>query len=120
MSVLSGERLIGLPGGGVAHFAALYPPIGTLHSRALTGHDALMSFDIFLQSFRDGDGSSGDGEAVLELLEPVVVRRENVWALIATVDGGADVYGLDNAATGLMVNHVSGMAMYALLYDIAR
>ncbi|MEO5898523.1 MAG: hypothetical protein ABIR68_00165 [Ilumatobacteraceae bacterium] len=79
-----------------------------------------MSFDIFLQSFRDGEGGAGDGDAALALLEPFVVRRENGCAQIATADGGADVYGLDDAATGLMINHVSGRAIYSLLYDIAR
>ena len=39
---------------------------------------------------------------------------------IATADGEADIYGVDDAATGLMVNHLSGTAAYALLYDIAR
>jgi hypothetical protein len=79
-----------------------------------------VSFDIFLQAFRAGDATVGDGEAALELLEPLIVQRENGWARIATADGEADVYGIDDAATGLVFNHVSGVVAYALLFDIAR
>jgi hypothetical protein len=79
-----------------------------------------VSFDIYLQPFRDGGSGTGDGEAAMKLLAPLVARRENNWARIATADGEADVYGIDNAATGLMVNHVGGSEVYGLLYDLAR
>jgi hypothetical protein len=79
-----------------------------------------VSFDIFLKSFRDGDGSTGDGDAALRILDPVIVQREIGWARIVTADGEADVYGIDDAANGLMVNHASGDAVYGFLYDVAR
>ena len=40
----------------------------------------------------------GNGEAALRLLQPLVTQRESKWPRIATVDGEADVYGIDNAA----------------------
>jgi hypothetical protein len=84
------------------------------------GHDALVSFDIFLQGFLNGGSGLGDGEAVRELLEPLVIQRDNGWARIATADGEADVFGLDDPVSGLMVNRVSGVAAFELLYDVAR
>jgi hypothetical protein len=86
---------------------------------ARSGQSALVSFDIFLQAFRNGGGSVGDGSAVLRLIEGMVTHRGNGWASIATADGEADIYGLDDPATGVMANHLSGAAD-ALLYDIAR
>jgi hypothetical protein len=38
------------------------------------------------------------------------------WALAR---GEADVYGIDNGATGLMFDYLSGIAAYALPYDVA-
>jgi hypothetical protein len=39
--------------------------------------------------------------------------------VLKTVDGAADVYGLDTADKGIMVNHASGMAIWDVLFTTA-
>ena len=79
-----------------------------------------VSFDIFLQSFRRGDHESGEGDAAMQLIAPLISQRTEDWARLATGDGGADVFGIDEPSTGLMFNRVSGVAAWSLLFDVAR
>ncbi len=79
-----------------------------------------MSFGIYLQAFRDGDASEGDGDAALALLRPFIAAREEDFVRLATQDGEADVYGLDDPGNGLTFDHVSGRAAWDLIYAVSR
>jgi hypothetical protein len=79
-----------------------------------------VSFDIFLQGFRDGDAADGDGDSALTVLEPLITRRETDWVRVTTADGGSDVFGIDEPASGLMFNRISGRAIWSVIFDVAR
>jgi hypothetical protein len=79
-----------------------------------------VSFDIFLQGFRCGEHELGEGDAAMELIAPLISQRDGGWARLATDDGEADVFGIDQPSTGLMFNHVSGLAAWSLLFEVAR
>ena len=79
-----------------------------------------MSFDIFLQRFVDGEAVDADVDSMLAILGPLITDRTASWARIVTADGGADVYGIDNPASGLMINHASGRAVWDVLFELAR
>ena len=79
-----------------------------------------MSFDIFLQGFRRGEPEPGDGDAAMDLIAPLISQRGDDWALVATDDGEAEVFGIDQPSTGLMFSHVTGIAAWSLLFDVAR
>jgi len=81
--------------------------------------DPAVSFDIFLEGFANGDPAECDGPAMLAVLEPLISDRRGDWARIVTADGEADVYGLDDPSAGLMVNHLSGVAAWDVLYQLA-
>ena len=79
-----------------------------------------MSFDIFLQGFRDGNGADGDYEAANQVLARYLVNldRRFDYALIRTPGGDeASVYGV--GATELMVTHSTGGEIYDVLYAVA-
>lgn len=78
-----------------------------------------MSFDVFLQGFRSGESTPGDSEAVHEVIDPLVVAQGEGWVRIGTTDGEADVYGMDDPASGLMVNHISGAAAWEVVFQVA-
>jgi hypothetical protein len=84
------------------------------------GHDAPMSLDIFLQGFRGGEAEPGNGDAAMKLITPLISERADGWARVVTNDGEADVFGIDQPSAGLMFNHVSGVAAWSLLFDVAR
>jgi hypothetical protein len=54
--------------------------------------------------------------ALTRLTNDAVTARTTV---LTTSDGAADVYGLDTAGGGLMVNHVSGEAIWDVLFTTA-
>lgn len=79
-----------------------------------------MSFDIFLQGFRGGQGDDGDWEAANEVLAPYLVRQDDRfdYALIRTPGGDeADAYGV--GGTSLMVSRSTGGKIYDVLYAVA-
>jgi hypothetical protein len=78
-----------------------------------------MSFDIFLQAFKAGDGATGDGAAARAVLRPLLPHGE-AGGFIETSDGTADVYGLDDADPGLMFNHVRGRQAWDVIYAAAH
>ncbi len=43
----------------------------------------------------------------MEALDATIVERAGDWARAVTVDGSADVYGIDDPGAGLMFNHAS-------------
>ena len=79
-----------------------------------------MSFDVFLQAFKGGDAADGDGDAVLDVLAPWIVEHGDGWVRIATSDGGADVYGIDTPASGVMCRRIEGRAAWDVVLDVAR
>src|SRR5579885_1014168 len=79
-----------------------------------------MSFDIFFLRFEGGDPSRGDDRAVEELLEPWIEEREKSWARVKTVDGEADVYGMETPGASLMINHASGRVIWDLMFELAH
>lgn len=83
-------------------------------------HDRAMSFDVFLQGFRNGDSVSGDRANVRDALDPFIADSGDTWANLKTADGDAEVYGFDDLSTGLMFTHFSGRAIWDVLFDVAR
>jgi hypothetical protein len=79
-----------------------------------------VSFDIFLQGFRSGQAEDGDGDAAMGVIAPLISDRAKGWVRVATDDGEADVFGVDEPSSGLMFNHVSGAAAWSLIFDVAR
>jgi hypothetical protein len=79
-----------------------------------------MSFDIFFQRFPGGDLPKSGAAMVAAYLAPMVKLRDASWARIATVDGQADVFGMDRLATGFMMNHASGRAVWDVMFELAR
>lgn len=74
-----------------------------------------------LQPFLDGEAGRADGELLLSLIAPYVERREDHlgFAVLRFPDGEADLYGLSDPASGLMVNNVSGDAAWSFLVEAA-
>jgi hypothetical protein len=79
-----------------------------------------VGFDIFVQGFKDGDAATGDGEAALAVLDPLISLRGETWARISTSDGGVDVFGIDTAAWGLMFSRAQGQQAMDVIYEVAR
>lgn len=79
-----------------------------------------MSFDVFLQSFSSEEAASGDGAAVMRILEPLLENVDGDYAQIAVPGGQAEVYGLEDPHTGLMVNRITGSAAWDVLVQIAK
>jgi len=79
-----------------------------------------MSFDIFLQAFRDGEGADADAAVLVRMLAPFIADRGEGWALLRFLDGEADVYGLDHLASGVMINHASGRLVWNLMFEMAQ
>jgi hypothetical protein len=81
---------------------------------ATRDHGAV-SFDIF---FERVDGGEADPDAVMAVLEPLVVERGDGFLRIATGDGEADVY-IGRPSDGAMVNHAAGRIVWDVMYDLA-
>lgn len=79
-----------------------------------------VSFDIFFQRFKNGDLAEGDRAAVESLRAPLVERRDDAWARIRTIDGEADLYGVDSLGSHLLINHASGRAIWDVMFELAR
>jgi hypothetical protein len=79
-----------------------------------------MSLDVFLQGFRNGDSANGDGAEVRKVLDPFIVESGDTWANVATADGNAEAYGLDDLSTGLMFTHLNGHEIWNVVFDVAR
>ena len=78
-----------------------------------------VSFDIFLQRFKAGDGVDGGAEEALDILRPYLVDTPHEgFASVRTIDGEAEVYGLDTGS--LMITEVSGEAIWQLIVDMAE
>jgi len=80
-----------------------------------------VSFDIFLQGFRDGAGTPGDQAAAIAIITPLLAGPiSGGYGRIVTADGEADLYGLGDSDEGLMVNRASGHQIWQVIVDIAR
>ena len=72
-----------------------------------------------MQRFRDGDADEADARTLHEVLEPHIVERSEGFALLRLADGAADVYGVDDLAPALMINHASGSAVWDRMFELA-
>ena len=79
-----------------------------------------MSFDVFLQGFRSEEAGSGDGVAVMGVLAPLIENTDGGYARIVVPGGQADVYGLEDPSSGLMVNRIAGSAAWDVLVEVAK
>jgi hypothetical protein len=80
-----------------------------------------VSFDIFFQRFENGEAAPADRGAVRTVLGPLIEEHGDGWARIRTSDGEADVYGIDNPASGsLMINRASGREVWAIMFGLGR
>jgi hypothetical protein len=78
-----------------------------------------VSFDIFLQSFKDGEAAPGKPEAARQALEPYLAGAPGEGcALVRTADGEADVYGV--GSDHLMFNHAGGEVIWQVVVDVAK
>jgi hypothetical protein len=71
-------------------------------------------------AFRGGDAVDGNGDAVATVLAPLITDRDGNWARVTTLDGGSDVFGVNEPASGLTFNHTTGRAIWAVMFDVAR
>ena len=79
-----------------------------------------MSFDVFVQAFRNGDATPADADAVRQILTQYVTETDSAgFARLSTADGGADLYGYDELGSGFMANHVSGSDAWEVLVRAA-
>src|SRR5689334_1317634 len=79
-----------------------------------------MSFDIFLQRFADERARQASGAKLIEILGPYIEGTPTSGCVgIRTQDGGADCHGVDHPDDGIMLNHLTGTAIWDLLFDIA-
>jgi len=78
----------------------------------------IVSFDIHLQGFVNGDAARSDDTAVLAALEPFIQDRGPGWFVLVTADGRAEVYASDLGA-GVMFTHASGRAVWDVIYAVA-
>jgi len=79
-----------------------------------------MSFDVFLQGFRNGASANGNGAEVRKVLDPFIVESGDTWANVATADGSAEAYGIDDLNTGLMFTHLNGREIWNVVFDAAH
>ncbi|MGH2885968.1 MAG: hypothetical protein ACRDPA_25285 [Solirubrobacteraceae bacterium] len=79
-----------------------------------------MSFDVFVQSFAQGDASAADGRLVAEHLRPYLVETRQAVGRLRFGDGDAAILGLENLASGFMVNHASERQVWDVLVAIAQ
>lgn len=102
---------------------------GLEHGAHLGGTGGLeslvVSFDVFVQRFRDGNAAPLSPGVFHEVFGPHVDRREPEHRLlhVRTADGGeADVYADadDPGSSSLMVNHFSGEMVSDLIVEYAR
>ncbi len=79
-----------------------------------------MSFDVFLQGFRQGHESNANQKKLAELLKPYLVETQQGLPELRFDDGDAAIFGVDDLASGFMVNHVSGRQAWDVLVAVAR
>ncbi len=79
-----------------------------------------MSFDIFVQRFRAGDGAEADAARVRQALAPHLEQVADGFPRLRAGGHTADIYGLDDLASGFMVNHVKDPVIFDVLVEVAR
>jgi hypothetical protein len=83
-----------------------------------------MSFDIFLQCFRNGKSATFERAIFDESFPAYFVDRERYPGLMRieySDGGGADIYVDDgDHVGGMMFNHCGGDAFFDALYELAR
>ncbi|UAK31334.1 hypothetical protein K8O92_26540 [Nocardia asteroides] len=84
-----------------------------------------MSFDIFVQAFRDGNAKPMPAEAFLEVFGPHVETTEpdnRYWQVHAPDGGRADIYAsiVDQRLDSVLLNHFSTGDVLDLVVEFAR
>ncbi len=78
-----------------------------------------MSYDIYVQGFTRGEAGSLDPAPLRELLWGHLVFEGREAMRLEFEDGGAEIYGADDPATGFMVTHASGIQVWDFLAEVA-
>ncbi len=79
-----------------------------------------MSFDVYVQRFRDRDAAPADAALLTELLQPYLEPRDGDprRGNLRFADGDAEIYGTDDLTTGFMLTHIAGREAWDVLADI--
>lgn len=77
-----------------------------------------MSFDVFLQAFRDEGAGAADPAVIEAALAAYIAVRDGDFARLVTQDGDAECYGLGRGS--LMVTNAGGEAIWDLVVEVAR
>ena len=79
-----------------------------------------MAFDIFLQSFAEGQPQEIDLASVRRVFSANGATLNEANHRVSVIDGGCDIFGLGGSSSdGLMVNHVDGEQIWGVIYEIA-
>lgn len=79
-----------------------------------------MALDIHMIPFEGGDSGVVDREVGDEILDGLATDREESFLRIVTDDGDAEVYGVDDPSTGLMITHAAGRTVWDVIYLLAK
>ncbi len=89
--------------------------------QALRCHSGVVSFDVFVQAFSDGDAARADADGVRAVLAPHVSEiGPSGYARLTTAGGQADLYGYDDLGSGFMANKISGEGAWEIVVQAAR
>lgn len=80
----------------------------------------LVSFGVFFQRFEAGEAADSDQELLGRLLQPYLTDTGYGFSDLRFSDGNAAIYGVDDLASGFVVNHVSGKEAWAVLAAVAH
>jgi hypothetical protein len=77
-----------------------------------------VSFGIFVQGFANGSFRETNARHLAERLAPYLVRDAERSKLQVRA-ASAEIYGTEHLATGFMVTHIDGDAIYDAIVDVA-
>lgn len=77
-----------------------------------------LSLDIFIQAFRHGDAREVDAKMLREALAPYLFEIERGWNL-RSGNSEAEIYGVEDLASGFMVTRIDGAQIYDVLVRVA-
>jgi hypothetical protein len=78
-----------------------------------------VSFDVFLQRFRNGGSAEADRELLSKFLRPYLVDSGHGFHDLRFGDGHAALFGYEDLGSGFMVNHLSGKEAWNFLVQVA-
>lgn len=83
----------------------------------------MVSYEVFLFRFRNGDSTDIDAGRVMSLVEPLIISRsaEHGYARLRAADGGeADIYGVGEETASLMFSRWAWGGICDLMANLAR